>query len=230
MDTAGKTFFNRSAILEDIANGVDIHFEFPVLSVGMQDALHFVLNALLEKYGREDLHETLYSALKEMVINGVKANMKHHFFLQSGYSLDSPEDLLKGYAELKEKLNERELDRFEGLAREHKLRIQLSILHSQERIITLVENNTPMMPVEDQRIREKFSKALGYDSIVEYYMDNADDIEGSGLGITMIVLMLKANSIDPHAFTVNTSNSSSTVARIEVPLARASEISRNIQN
>ena len=228
MNIKDKSHFDRSAILETIASGEDISFDFPVLNVTIQEALHFVLDALLEKYQKTDLHEALYSSLKEMIINGVKANMKHHFFNEAGYSAESPEDMAKGYTELQNKLNERELERFEGLARQHKLRIQLSILHSPERIIALVENNTPMMPVEDERIREKFTAALGYDSIAEFYMDNADDIEGSGLGITMIVLMLKANNIDPHAFTIDTSKNQSTIAKIDIPLSSKTDITRNL--
>ena len=224
---SGDARFDRDGIIRLIERGDDIQFDFPVLDVTIQEALHFVLDELLKRYERPDLHEALYSSLKEMIINGVKANMKHHFFQEAGYSTDSEADLAKGYEELKERLNEKELERFEGLARQHGLHIKLSILHSPQRFIALVENNTPMMPVEDERIREKFTRALGYDSIAEFYMDNADDIEGSGLGITMIVLMLKANNIDPHAFTINTSQKDSTIARVEVPLEPSVEIERN---
>lgn len=218
---------SQEKFARDIAAGRAIEFDFPVINEGIQSMLHQISDALLDHYQRMDLKEILYSMLKELIINGVKANMKHYYFSQSNIDSNSPESLARGYELLKEKLQESELNQFESIAQENGLQIHVSILHSQQRIITLVENNTPMTRFEDKRIREKFNKALHYDSIAEFYMENADDFEGSGLGITMIVLMLKGNGIDPHAFTVNTQDDRSTVAKVELPLVAEYVIARN---
>jgi len=81
--------------------------------------------------------------------------------------------------------------------------------------------------IEDKRIREKFEAALKYDSIADYYMNNLDDSEGQGIGITMIVLMLKGNNIDPHAFTFDPKKKHSTKAKIEFPIKEPPVILRN---
>jgi len=225
MSEANK--LNEKQVIESIKNGKPVELTFPVINNTIQEAFHFIFTNLLEHYDRVDLMEVMYSTFKELVINGIKANIKHYYFKEQQIDMDSQESVQKGYSLLKEKLNDVELYKFEEIAQHNNLELKISILHSFERIITLVENNTPMSAMEDKRIRDKFSKALKYDNIAEFYMDYADDIEGSGLGITMIVLMLKGQGIDPHAFTINTQNKKSTIAKIEFPLNDNYTINRN---
>ena len=44
---------------------------------------------------------------------------------------------------------------------------------------------------EDKRIRGKFAKGSQYDNIAEFYMDTMDNAEGAGLGITLILMLIK---------------------------------------
>lgn len=211
------------ALREQIRQGKEIEITFPVINRSIQQMIHIFLEELLEYYQRHDLMETLYSILKELIINGVKANMKHHYFPEDEVRQMSEEDHLC----MKALLNEQELARFEEEARRTGHGIILTTRHSPERLLFLITNTSPITEDEDGRIRKKFQTALEYDSIAEYYLDHADDIEGSGLGITMIVLMLKANNIDPHAFTVNTADRKQTVAKLEFPLQEGYTLERD---
>jgi hypothetical protein len=214
---------DTASLREQIRQGNEIELTFPVINRPIQEMIHSFLTELLGHYGREDLMETLYSILKELIINGVKANMKHHYFPEDEVRRMSEEDHLC----MKALLNEQELVRFEEEAQRTGHGIILTTRHSPERLLFLITNTSPITDEEDGRIRQKFQTALAYDSIAEYYLDHADDIEGSGLGITMIVLMLKANNIDPHAFTVNTANRKQTVAKLEFPLQEGYTLERD---
>ncbi|HNM05819.1 MAG TPA: histidine kinase, partial [Leptospiraceae bacterium] len=77
-------------------------------------------------------------------------------------------------------------------------------------------NNTPILPAEEKRLREKMKKSMAYDSIAEFYMDNMDNTEGAGLGIAMTMILLKNEGIDPNLFRIVT-KPDKTLARIEVP-------------
>jgi hypothetical protein len=208
-----------------IDTGKPIDIDLHICTDEDKNHLFLLLSKVLEKYGKIDLVEAIHSSLIELVINGVKANMKHYYFNAAKIDPKSEESLRKGYKLLKEKLNIIELKKFKPIAKKEMLKIHISIIHSIKKLLIFVENNTPLTNFEDRRIREKFGKALAYDSIADFYMDAGDDIEGSGLGITMIVLMLKGQDIDPHAFTINTSNQKTTLARIEFPL-KGQSISR----
>jgi hypothetical protein len=48
-------------------------------------------------------------------------------------------------------------------------------------------------------------------------MDNADDTEGYGMGIALIVILLKSEKLDPNLFTIVTAPDTTT-ARIKIPI------------
>ena len=211
-ETASRRIdMDSNTLKKQIMEQSELEITFPVLNNKSQETVHQFLSVLLQHYQRPDLMDTLYSILKELILNGVKANMKHHYFPDTSLS---SEDLQC----LKSLLNEAELQKFETTAAREGHFVSIHANHSDERLIFRVINSSPITVNEDRRIREKFQTALSYDSIAEYYMEHADDIEGSGLGITMIVLMLKANGVDPHAFTVDTRTANRTTARLEFPL------------
>jgi Lhr-like helicase len=212
---------SKKSIQERIRQGKRIVTYFPVMNRRVQEKVHFIVNELLEKYDRPDLKEVAYSALKEIIINGVKANLKHYLFkTQLAGENVSDEERKKVLAMLKNNLNERELERFYSVALHEKLRVRVRIDHDESQIRFRVTNNTQMTEEENNRIIEKFKQALEYNNLAEYYMNFADDMEGSGIGITMIVLMLKNVGLDPYLFTVSTERKI-TVAKVELPLQDA---------
>lgn len=57
-----------------------------------------------------------------------------------------------------------------------------------------------------------------YDDIAQFYIDNADTSEGAGLGLALILIMLKGEGIDPNFFRIIIGEDS-TIARLEIPLS-----------
>lgn len=218
---------DEAGILELVRTGKPIEIVFPILNSPIQESIHFLVDTILKQYNRVDMKECIYSSMKELVINGIKANVKHIIFKDNKIDQTEEKSYAKGLELVKDVLNEKNIVNLEKIALEKNLHIKLDILHSEDRLIIIVENNTPMSEVEDKRIREKFEAALKYDSIADYYMNNLDDTEGQGIGITMIVLMLKGNNIDPHAFTFDPKKKHSTKAKIEFPIKEPPIITRN---
>lgn len=205
---------NKNEILRNIEKGEALSLSFPVIDESIQESMHFLIDNLLSHYQQSDKKELLYSSLKELVINGIKANLKHH--MVEVYALDETNPQIQEM--LKEMLNEKELQKFEEIARRRELHVSITIHHSPQEIIVLVENNTLITDVEYKRVNEKFEQALKYNNIFEYYMEHADETEGSGLGITMIILMLKGEGIDPKLFTIQRHDRNVTIASLKVPL------------
>lgn len=208
----------RKEISEKIKNNESLEITFPVLDDNIQEMLHFIVETLLSKYNRMDLNECVYSVLKELIINGIKANIKFIVFKENNINSSSAESLTEGLKILRCLIDENNLHELEKKAIENKLFVKLRINHTEQCIIAYVENNRSMTELEDSRIREKFKAALTYDSIADYYLNHVDDTEGTGLGITMIVLLLKGVNIDPHSFTISTDKKNLTIAKIEFPV------------
>lgn len=220
---------DEDSIRDMIKKGKPLEIVFPILNSTLQESIHFLVDTILDQYRRVDMKECIYSSLKELVLNGVKANIKHVLFDENGINPSDESSLNRGLVLLKDLMNEKNIANLEKIALENGLNIKINILHSPERLVLVVENNTPMTEHEEKRIREKFEAALKYESIADYYMNNLDDSEGQGIGITMIVLMLKGNQIDPHAFTIYQRQNDATRAKIEFPIMNPPVLSRNIQ-
>ena len=58
--------------------------------------------------------------------------------------------------------------------------------------------------------------AMGYDDLAQFYMDNADNTEGAGLGLALIIIMMKGEGIDPNLFRIAITDEY-TSARLEIP-------------
>lgn len=97
--------------------------------------------------------------------------------------------------------------------------IKLNIIYTNEGLVVEVTNNTPVIQEEEERMREKMKKAMSYNDIAEFYMDNMDNTEGAGLGIALIMILLKSENIDPHLFRIITGEHETT-SRVEIPFSK----------
>lgn len=67
-----------------------------------------------------------------------------------------------------------------------------------------VRNNTELTAVEQSRIKEKLAIAERYSCLADAYSTTEDGAEGAGLGIVMMLFMLKNLGFGTDAFNVRT--------------------------
>ncbi len=190
---------------------------FAVLPV-TEKGLNFIAEKILEKFGREDLLGPVYTSVKELAINGAKANIKHILFDEKNISMDDDAEYERGMAEFKQNMNENWVFSYALKARERNLFVDIIFDYNADRLIVEVINNRPISPKEDVRIRAKFAKSMEYDDIAQFYLEGGDASEGAGMGIVLVTMMLKAQGIDPHLFTIRSNYRDSTIAKVEFPL------------
>lgn len=206
---------NRETILELVNAGERVVFLTNTLSESMEHELDFVVAAVLKRYGRESLQSTLYTAVKEMVVNATRANAKLIWFEERGLDIRNPDDYHAGMAELNGRYDEAWIETYGARARERSLSCEIVFEHSVDGLRIMVYS-AALNPAEEGRIREKFRESMGYEDLVAFYMAHADQSEGEGLGLALIVLLLKAEGVDPHLFRIGVVEGR-TLARIEVP-------------
>lgn len=183
--------------------------------------LNLIILRLLNKYNKLDLTATLYTCIKELAVNGAKANIKRILFDEVKIDLENESDYRRGLEMFREKLTDKFINEYAQKAKDRGLFVDIKFEYDDTKLIVEVLNNSALTKREDERIRDKFRDGLKYENIGELYMDMQDNSEGAGMGIALILMMLKSEGIDPHFFTIYSDYSNKTIAKITFPMTPA---------
>lgn len=217
METSLKEKELKTEIIDAVKNGHDIGFITYSILDDTEDKIKFALGKILEKYQKEELFTPLYSCLKELIANAIKANAKK-ILIEDGIITD-PDDAMEVVKHIRSILNEEALLVYGIKAKEKRLSTRTYLKMKKDRLFIEVINNIPLSEKEMERILDRIEKSSQYDSIAEFYMENPDPIaEGMGLGLSMVVVLLKSINISYKNFFMSTDGASKTFARLEIPL------------
>lgn len=179
----------------------------------------FSLESILRKTDHERLIHSLYTILKELVINGCKANQKRIFFDDLQLTLESEQDYRKGMELYRQSFSEKMAHEYGRKARDRNLYCMIDFEFDSDGVRIEVANNTCIAPQEEVLVREKLRRAMSYHDIAEFYMDQAlsgEGSEGAGLGFALVVMLLRGEGINPEYFRILVDDER-TVARVEIP-------------
>ncbi len=193
------------------------HIKFYVIDDNIKAKVEHALNLMFGRYAKDDIMGVIYSCVKELMINGTKANLKRVLFEKNSLNIDDPQEYLQGMMHFKDLLNERAYHSYLDDLKSMDLWVNVRFEYGKEGIRLIVNNNTHLTDIEDKRLREKLGKAMQYDDIAQFYMDQGDELEGAGMGIALIIMLLKGIEVDPHLFRIGNTDSRSTFARLEIP-------------
>jgi hypothetical protein len=171
---------------------------------------------LFFNYAQQDrLRDNIIYCIQELVVNAKKANTKRVYFIDRGLDLDNQKDYQQGMSTFKDDTLSN-INYYLELQRQQGLYIKL-ILHLKDNIMTIeVRNNASITGDELERIRKRIKKAREYDDMEEAMVQLLDDSEGAGLGLVMLVIMLKKLGLGINAFDILRTNDE-TIARIIIP-------------
>lgn len=186
------------------------------INAKLENYVLLIIKEILEKHGQSHFVDMVYTILKELVINAIKANQKRVFFEERGLNIMDLEDYEKGIVEFKASFSDSMAEEYGQKCQERGIYCQMNFNYNPTGMWIEVINNTPVIKTEELRMREKMKKAMSYNDIAEFYMDNMDNTEGAGLGIALIMILLKNENIDPSLFRIIT-KPDKTIARIEIP-------------
>ena len=181
-----------------------------------ESQLEDILEVFLAQLNRRELRDSLGYCLRELAVNGKKANTKRVYFEEKTLDLQSDHDYEKGMRTFKSET----LDNIEywlGKQEEAGLYVKIAFQIQGRDLHVRVANNTIITRKEQIRIYDRIARSRAFRSMEEAMTSVIDDSEGAGLGIVILVLMLKKIGLDEEAFDIDV-EAGETVARLAIPM------------
>ena len=199
-----------------IKNDEKLIFNIIHLSDFMEQKIQESLTKILEQHEKIELHTTIYTCLKELLVNAIKANLKTAYFIEHDWDINNSDDYEKGTKKYKIDLGESLLEQHLDVLITNNHVVSLEFTYSKEGMLIEVINMTPMSIYDELKLREKLKYAMKADDIADYFINYGNDTEGAGIGLALLILLLKGEGIDPSLFRVGVIGDK-TVARLEIP-------------
>ncbi len=179
--------------------------------------LEEVLSVFLEEFGQAAIKDNIAYCLRELAVNAKKANTKRAYFQEKELNINAKEDYEKGMRDFKqETLNN--IDYYLQKQKEMNLYVKI-VFHAKGKTLTVsVHNNVEISRKEQMRVYDRIARSRAFDSMEEAFSSVLDDSEGAGLGIVILVLMLKKLGLDEDALDIDTRDGE-TIAQIIIPFS-----------
>jgi putative nucleotidyltransferase with HDIG domain len=207
---------DESKVKKAVQSGIPLTITTFTLPHEIEVYIEQVITVFLKLVGQENLKDYIIYCVQELAVNAKKANTKRVYFTERGLDLSNPEDYREGMANFKENtLNNiahyLQLQKEKGLYIKLILQIKKSIIHIE------IRNNVAVTKTELIRIHDKLARSRQYNSLEDAFSQVLDDSEGAGLGLVILVLMLKKMGLDEDCFDI-LGTEKETIARIVIPL------------
>ncbi|MBQ9538362.1 MAG: HDOD domain-containing protein [Treponema sp.] len=179
-----------------------------------------VIRVFLKELNQQQMTETLSFCMKELANNGKKANTKRVYFEEKKLDLNKSDEYKKGMEAFKTETltNQKfwlELQKNKGFY------IKIVLQAANNKIKLEVRNKCELNVNEYKRIHDKITRATMFDSLEEGMASMLDESEGAGLGLTMMVLMLKKIGLNEENYQVISENGE-TITRMILPFSKKS--------
>jgi hypothetical protein len=199
-----------------VEQGEPISFIITYATDKFEEILRSTLIEILSFYGQEALEVTLYSVIKELIINAVKANVKSLFFRQKQLDLDDKTQYQEGTELYKSTFNEEKIEAISEDLEHEQIFVEVIFKHSNSGITMEVINSAKISKYDQMRMQEKVDVAKQYDDLAHFFIEHADMTEGAGMGIALIIILLKGEGFDPNILKLGVENQKTT-AKLEIP-------------
>ncbi|MCL2808917.1 MAG: HDOD domain-containing protein [Treponema sp.] len=219
MNTAPELVVDEEKIKKAIQSGLPLTITTYTLPKEIEIYIEQIVEAFLRHMDQLKLKDYIVYCVQELVVNAKKANTKRVFFAERGLDINNDSDYKKGMETFKEETISN-IAHYLQLQKEKGLYIKVILQVKRNTIQIEIRNNVTATKTEQLRIHDKMARSRQFDSLEDALSQVLDDSEGAGLGLVILVLMLKKMGLDDEAFTMKT-NDKYTVASISIPLDEA---------
>ena len=144
----------------------------------------------LNKFGQGELKDRIAYCMRELAVNAKKANTKRVYFSEKNLDIENPKDYAVGMESFKQET----LDNINyWLEKQQEAGLYIKVVfHSTENSFTLsIKNNAINLTKRTNEVYDRIARSRAFESMEEALSSVLDDSEGAGLGIVILVLMLK---------------------------------------
>ena len=183
-----------------------------------EDNIEKVLELFLKELDQSDLMGPLSYCVKELAVNANKANTKRVYFQEKNLNLQNPDDYQIGMVNFKSETLE-SLEYWLDLQKKRGLFIRFIFHPERENFRICVINNSEITRSEQMRIYDRIARSRTFSSLDEAFSEVMDDSEGAGLGIVIVILMLKKIGLDENAYEIE-GEAGLTTVNLKIPINR----------
>ena len=219
MSSVSELVVDEEKIKKAIQSGLPLTITTYTLPKEIEIYIEQVIEVFLRHMNQLKLKDYLVYCVQELVVNAKKANTKRVYFKERGLNIENEKDYNHGMESFKEETLSN-IAHYLQLQKEKGLYIKINLQIKRNTIYIEVRNNVAANKIEQLRIHDKLVRSRQYDNLEDALSQVLDDSEGAGLGLVILVLMLKKMGFDDDAFEIKTANKY-TVASISIPLDKA---------
>ncbi|HET6487683.1 MAG TPA: HDOD domain-containing protein, partial [Spirochaetia bacterium] len=198
-------------------NAIPLSFKTYTLPHETEVFLDKILESFLAELGQAKLKEPLSYCLRELAVNAKKANTKRVYFQEKGLDLNNEKDYESGMKTFKQ-------DTFDNiqfyLQKQKELGLYIRVVfQTQGKSLKItVRNNVEITRKEQIRVFDRLARSRAFSSLEEAFSTVLDSTEGAGLGIVILVLMMKKIGLSEDNFSID-AEQGETVAALTVPFS-----------
>ncbi|MBI9101133.1 MAG: HDOD domain-containing protein [Spirochaetales bacterium] len=222
---------DENQIRKAARNAVPLSIKTYTLPHETENYIEEVLGIYLDESGQGELKDRIAYCMRELAVNAKKANTKRVYFVEKNLDLSDKLDYEEGMRSFKEETLGN-INYYLEKQKEAGLYIKV-VFHTKGKVFTMsIRNNSLISRKEQMRIYDRIARSRAFSSMEEALTSVLDDSEGAGLGIVILVLMLKKIGLNEEAFDIDVEGDE-TVARLSVPFSdvhieNISELSQEI--
>jgi putative nucleotidyltransferase with HDIG domain len=216
MSSAAELVVDEEKIKKAIQSGLPLTITTYTLPKEIEVYIEQVVDVFLKQTNQLKLKDYIIYCIQELVVNAKKANTKRVYFEERGLDINDPDQYKEGMAKFKEETLS-QIGHYLQLQKEKGLYIKLILQLKRNTIQIEVRNNVRATKTEQLRIQDKLARSRQYSNLEDALSQILDDSEGAGLGLVILVLMLKKIGLDDDSF-VFKSTDKFTISSIAIPL------------
>lgn len=210
-----------SKVRSAIQSGIPLVLTTYTFPREVEEYVRDIVKVFLTELNQTQMIDSLLYCVTELANNAKKANTKRVYFEEKGLDLTKPDDYAKGMENFKSETMEN-LPHYLELQKNKGLYIKIILQAKNNKIKLELRNKSELSVYEYKRIHDKITRAQQYNSVEEGMAALLDDTEGAGLGLVMMILMLRNIGLAEDNFQVLSENGE-TITRLILPFSRESK-------
>ena len=208
---------NEGKIKKAIESELPLLITTFTLSHEMEMYINEVVSCYLRELNQEYIIQYILYCVKELTSNAKKANTKRVYFEEKKLNINNELQYKQGMEAFKKDTLEN-INHYLLLQKQKGLYIKVVLQKRNKKMKIEIKNNTPLTVYEYKRIHDKIARAGKYESVEDAFSQILDSSEGAGLGIIIMILMLRKIGLSEQNFQFFSENGE-TITRIILDLS-----------